>query len=107
MNPPRADRAGPDCSEVSDVSAVVGGTTFFKAAAAPVWAETTGMAVSDADGAPSKANAAPAIGAAPKINAKIIRSHIRITLFLVRAAWMGYGPIHRRPNLLGILPQRA
>ena len=86
----------------------MGGTNFFKAAAAdPVWAEATGMAVSDADGAPSKANAAPAIGVAPKINAKIIRSHIRITLFLVRAAWMGYGPIHRRPNLLGILPQRA
>src|ERR1700742_437663 len=44
---------------------------------------------------------------APKINAIIVRSNVRITLFLVRATWMGDGAIHRRPDLLGILPQRT
>src|ERR1700761_5859585 len=35
------------------------------------------------------------------------RSDVRITLLLVRATWMGYGPSHCRPNLLGIFPERA
>src|ERR1700730_6482105 len=35
------------------------------------------------------------------------RSDVRITLFLVRAAGLCYGPSHCRPNLLGIFPERA
>src|SRR5258708_10186725 len=93
------------CNEVSDVSGVDGGITFFKAAAAPGWAETTGIAVSGLTGAPSKANPWVAVGVAPKINAKMIRLDIRITLFLVRPARMGHGAIHRRPHLLGIFPE--
>ena len=46
-----------------------------------------------------------AIGVAPKINARMIRLDIRITLFLVGPAWMGHGAIHRRPDLLGIFPE--
>jgi hypothetical protein len=42
---------------------------------------------------------------AAKINAKTVRLDIRITLFLVRPARMGYGAIHRRPNLLGVFPE--
>ena len=84
-----------------------GGIAFFNAAAAPGWAETTAIAASGADGAPSKANPGPATGVAPKINAKMIRSDIRITLFLVRPARMGYGATHRRSNLLGVFPQRT
>src|SRR4051794_27673736 len=37
----------------------------------------------------------------------MVRSNVRIALFLVRAAWMGYGPSHCRPNLLGIFPERT
>src|SRR5579862_4053507 len=37
----------------------------------------------------------------------MVRSDVRIALFLVRTAWMGYGPSHCRPNLLGIFPERA
>jgi hypothetical protein len=85
------------------VSGVDGGITFFRAAA-PGWAETTGIAVSEPTGAPSKANPWVATGMAPKINAKMIRSDIRITLFLVRPTRMGYGAINRRPDLLGIFP---
>ena len=84
-----------------------GGIAFFKAVAAPGWAETTGIAVSWEAGAPSNANAGTAIGVAPKINANMIRSDIRIALFLVRAARVSYGSRHRRPNLLGIFPQRT
>ena len=83
------------------------GTAFFRAAAAPLWGEATGIAASGAAGAPSKANRGTANGAAPKINAKMIRLDVRITLFLVRTARMGYGAIHGRPNLLGIFPQRT
>src|SRR3984893_17186754 len=92
------------CSEVSEVSVVEGGIAFFKAAAAPGWAETTGIAASEAAGAPSKANPGAATGMAPKINAKMVRLDIRITLFLVRPARVGYGAIHRRPDLLGVFP---
>ena len=83
-----------------------GGTAFFKAAAAPGWAETIGMAVSGLTGDPSKANPwMEATDVAPKSNAKMVRSNIRITLFLVRPARMGYGAIYRRPNLLGVFPE--
>ena len=82
-----------------------GGIAFFNAAAAPGWAETTGIAASGATGAPSKANPGATTGMAPKINAKMVRLDIRITLFLVRPARMGYSAIHRRPNLLGIFPE--
>src|SRR6187399_1636588 len=58
-------------------------------------------------GAPSNANPGAAIGMAPSINARMIRLDVRITLFLVRTARMGDGPVHRRPNLLGIFPQRT
>ena len=34
------------CRDVSEVGAVLGGTAFFRAAAAPGWAATTGIAVS-------------------------------------------------------------
>src|SRR5689334_25176071 len=37
----------------------------------------------------------------------MIRSDVRITLLLVRATRMSYGPIHGRPNLLGIFPERT
>ena len=80
---------------------------FFSAAAAPGWPVTTGIVASVFAGAPSKVNPGAATGVAPKINAKMVRLNIRITLFLVRAARMGYGPIHRRPYLLGVFPQRA
>jgi hypothetical protein len=89
------------------VSGVDGGIAFFNAAAAPGWAETTGIALSEGAGAPSKANAGHATAAAPKLNATMIRLNIRIALCLVRAARMGYGTIHRRPNLLGVFPQRT
>ena len=97
------------CSEVSEVSEGDGGTAFFKAATAPAgWPETTGIVVSwVVAGAPSKASSGAATGVAPKINAKMIRSDVRIALFLVRAARMRYGTIHRRPHLLGIFPQRT
>src|SRR5471032_2610833 len=95
------------CSEFSETSVVDDGTAFFRAPAAPGWAETTGIVASSLTGAPSKANTGAANGVAPNINAKMIRLDVRITLFLVRAARMGHGPIHRGSNLLGILPQRA
>src|SRR2546430_1611559 len=107
------------CSEFSEgaTSAVAGADTavFFRAWAVKAWAagwETIGSAVSGLapgalTGAPSNANPGPATGAAPKTSAKMIRLDVRITLFLVRTARMGYGPIHRRPNLLGIFPQRT
>src|SRR5882724_11585615 len=107
------------CSEFSEgaTSAVAGADTavFFRAWAVKAWAagwETIGSAVSGLapgalTGAPSNANPGAATGAAPKISAKMIRLDVRITLFLVRTARMGYGPIHRRPNLLGIFPQRT
>ena len=41
--------------------------------------------------------------AAPSNNANIVRSNVRITLFLVRTTRMGNRAIHRRPNLLGVL----
>ena len=87
------------------MSGVGGGITFFKAAAAPGWAETTGIAVSGLTGAPSKANPWLAIGVAPKINARMIRLDIRITLLLMRPARMGHGAIHRRSDLLGVFPE--
>src|SRR5882757_2936202 len=93
------------CSEVSEVSGVVGGIAFFSAAAAPGWAATTGMAASEFAGAPSKANPGPATGVAPKINANMVRLNIRITLFLMRAAWVGHRAIHCRPYLLGVFPE--
>ena len=86
---------------------VVYGIAFFSAAAAPGWAATTGIAASEFAGAPSKANPGAAIGVAPKINARMVRLNIRITLFLVRAAGMGDRAIHRRPHLLGVFPQHA
>ena len=90
------------------MSGVDVGTAFLMAAAAPApgWAAATGIVASSVAGAPSKAHAA-ATGVAPKINAKTIRLDIRITLFLMRPAWMGHRAIHRRPNLLGIFPQRT
>src|SRR5215213_6781952 len=64
------------------------------------------MAASTLTGEPSNPNAGAA-GAAPNINARMIRLDVRITLFLVRTARMGYRAIHRRPNLLGIFPERT
>src|SRR5579871_4825968 len=58
-------------------------------------------------GAPSKANPGVAIGMAPKIRAKMIRSDVRITQLLVRPAGVGYSSGYRRTNLLGVLPQRT
>src|SRR5689334_10841395 len=37
----------------------------------------------------------------------MVRSNVRIALLLVRTARVGHGPSHCRPNLLGILPERA
>src|SRR5258708_22230226 len=95
------------CSDVSEVSGVDGGTVFFSAAAVPGWAATTGVVESWLTGAPSNANTGAATGVAPQINAKMKSSDVRITLFLVRPARMGYRAIHRRPDLLGIFPQRT
>ncbi len=97
------------CNEVSELvemaaGTAAGGTGFFKGAAVPGWPATTGMAASALTGEPSNPKAGAA-GAAPKINAKMIRLDVRITLFLVRTTRMGYGTIHRRPNLLGIFPE--
>src|SRR6478609_878949 len=101
------------CSELSEgaTTAVAGADVFFRAwafrAAAAGWV-TTGRAASCwFIGAPSNANPGPAAGAAPNINARMIRLDVRIALFLVRTAWMGHSPINRRPNLLGIFPQRT
>src|ERR1700716_383522 len=93
------------CNEVSEVSGAGEGIAFFNAATAPGWADTTGIATSLFDGAPSKANPGVATGMAPKINAKTIRSDIRITLFLVRPARMGNRAAYRRPDLLGVFPE--
>ena len=41
------------------------------------------------------------------ITATTMGSYIRVALLLARTAGVGYGPAHRRPNLLGILPERA
>src|SRR5450432_4061801 len=94
------------CSAVSEVSAdAVPGAGFFNTAAEPgCWPETTGMVASRLTGAPSKAKA-EATGRAPSINAKMIRSDVRIALLLVRTTRMGYGPSHCRPNLLGVFPE--
>src|SRR5579859_936702 len=70
--------------------------------------EITGIVVSFwLTGAPSNASAGTATSAVPTINATMVRLDVRIALFLVRATRMGYGPSHRRPNLLGIFPERA
>src|SRR4051812_47567067 len=106
------------CSEFSEgaAAAVAGAATvFFRAWAVKAWAagweitgsDVSGLAPGALTGAPSNANPGAATGAAPKTNARMIRLDVRITLFLVRTARMGYSPIHRRPNLLGIFPQRT
>src|SRR5207244_384572 len=80
--------------------------------AVPGWGAATPIAASLATGGsaltgePSNPNAG-ASGMAPRSNTKMVRLDVRITLFLVCAARMGNCPIHRRPNLLGILPQRT
>ena len=79
---------------------------FLRAGTVAGSGETTGMVASGLTGAPSNPNAG-ASGRAPRTNAIMVRLDIRIALFLVRTARMGHGPIHRRPNLLGIFPQRT
>src|SRR3954454_12858409 len=58
-------------------------------------------------GVPSKANAGCAAAPAAKINATMVHSNVRITLFLARPTWMGNCTIHRGSDLLGIFPQRT
>src|SRR4051794_38677006 len=58
-------------------------------------------------GAPSKASAGAASAVAPNTNATMARLDVRIALFLVRAARMGYCPTDRWSNLLSILPERT
>src|SRR5437899_3621265 len=74
------------------------------------WGETTPSGAVGLTGAltgvPSNPNAG-ANGRAPRTNASMVRLDVRITLFLVCATWVGNRPIHRRPNLLSILPQRT
>src|SRR6185312_4593749 len=104
------------CSEFRDGAATavaVGAAagTFFMAwavtaCAAAGW-PAMGSVASGFTGAPSNAKPGVAIGAAPSINANMIRLDVRIALFLVRTARMGHSPVHRRPNLLGIFPQRT
>src|SRR6478735_9631431 len=85
--------------------------TFFRAWAVTACAASgwlrMGIVASGFTGAPSNANPGTATGVAPSINANMIRLDVRIALFLVRTARMGHSPIHRRPNLLGIFPQRT
>jgi hypothetical protein len=96
------------CRDVSEVSVGVDdGTAFYREMVAPGWAAATGIAASDAAGAPSNAYAGAAAVAAPNINARMARSNVRITLLLVRPAWMGHRAIHRRSDLLRVFPQRA
>src|SRR6185436_6643894 len=103
------------CSEFSEVSAgavAVGdaAAAFFRAWLLRAWAAgwvMPGSAASGLAGAPSNANPEPATGAAPNINARMIRLDVRIALSFVRTARMGHSPSHRRPNLLGIFPQRT
>src|SRR5437879_660565 len=106
------------CSEFSEGAATAvavavadAGGTFLRAwavtaCAASGW-PTTGSVASGLTGAPSNANPGAATGVAPSINANMIRLDVRITLFLVRTARMGHSPVHRRPNLLGIFPERT
>src|SRR5512138_1870860 len=100
------------CSEFSEGAATavaagpVAGGTFLTACAA-VGGLTMGMVASGFTGAPSNAKPGVAIGAAPSINANMIRLDVRIALLLVRTTRMGHSPVHRRPNLLGIFPQRT
>ena len=85
-----------------------GGIAFFSAAAAPGLGRNHRESPHPGWPAPRQRRMpGAATGVAPNINAKMIRSDIRITLFLVRPARMGYGAIHRRPDLLGIFPQRT
>src|SRR5689334_18938493 len=74
------------------------------------WVETTPWAAlgltGELTGEPSNPKAG-ASGRAPKANASMIRLDVRIALFLVCATRVGYCPVHRRPDLLGILPQRT
>src|ERR1700730_3156243 len=98
------------CSAVSEFELsgiAAGGTGFFSAAAVSGCAGTTGVVGSCLSRAPSNARAGVASIAAPNINAKMVRSDVRITLSLVRTPRMGHSPSHRWPNLLGILPQRT
>src|ERR1700730_4130870 len=102
------------CSEFSEIgaaAAVGGGATFLSAWAFRAWAagwETTGRAAScGLTGAPSNANPGPATGAAPNINAKMIRLDVRITLFLVRTAWIDYSAIQRFPQRTSRMVSRA
>src|SRR6266478_5769380 len=106
------------CSEFSEsgatTEAVAGAATFFRAwalrawaAAAPGWAETIGSVASWLAGAPSNANPGPATGAAPNINARMIRLDVRITLFLVRSTRMDNSAIHRFPQRTRHMVSRA
>src|SRR3954447_21882726 len=102
------------CRAVSDVSGTTAlepacGMAFRRPAAAPDCAVATGMVDPWLTGAPSNAkdDAGATSGATPSSNATMNRSDVRIAMFLVRTTWVGNGPGHRRPNLLGIFPKRT
>src|SRR5437762_4688699 len=106
------------CSEFSEggatAAAVAGAATFFSAwalrawaAGAAGWAETMGSVAAWLAGAPSNANPGPATGAAPNINARMIRLDVRITLFLVRSTGMDNSAILRFPQRTRPMVSRA
>src|SRR3954468_4852625 len=97
-------RAVRDC--VGDVEDVVAGTPL-RSAPAPDCGPATAIAGSWLTRAPSNANdgAAHVSGATPSINAKMIRSNVRIAILLFRTTWVGDGTRHGRPDLLGIFPK--
>src|SRR6266702_5430600 len=98
------------CRALSEVSwpITAGGAALRTVPAAPGKVVTTGIVASFwLTGAPSKASAGPASAVAPNTNATMARLDVRITLFLVRAARMGYCPTDRWSNLLSIFPERT
>src|SRR4249919_1771519 len=100
-----------DDAELAAAGTGAGGTgRLGSALAVPGCGATTASGAAgltgEPTGEPSNPNAG-ASGMAPRSNAKMVRLDVRIALFLVCATRVGYRPIHRRPDLLGILPQRT
>src|SRR5690242_18947219 len=83
------------------VAATVAGFLIERARA---WVNGAVPGASLLTGAPSNASAGAATSAVPNIKATMVRSNVHIALFLVGTARLGYGPSHRRPNMLGIFP---
>src|SRR5262249_14248715 len=92
------------------VATAAGGTCLFRgvAVAGGLAATPSGAAclAGALTGVPSNPNAG-ASGRAPRTNAMMVRLNVRRAVCLMGATWVVNCPIHRRPNLLGIFPERT